>query len=102
MEQKKNNKGTAVKQENITWLDEQDENYKDLAVKIVDKLKQIRYSYPGVSDSLEELQGELKDSMETIHRSLLELPDQHKDLLTLLVISEIHKTVDEVFKTPNE
>ena len=101
MEQKKN-KDIVVKQENATWLEEQDENYKELAVKIVDKLKQIRYSYPGISDSLEELQSELRDTMGTMQRSLLEIPDQHKDFLTLLVISEIHKIVDEIFKTPNE
>ncbi len=99
---KKNTKEASVKPENFLEIPAEDANYKDLAVKIVDKLKQIRYAYPGVSDSLEELQGELQSCMEKMHRSLLELPDHHKNLLTLLVISEIHKTVDEIFKTQNE
>ena len=86
---------------NVFWIGtemEQEQNYKELAVKIVDKLKEIRYTYPGISDSLEELQIEMKGCMEKMHKSLLILPDLHKDLLTLLVISEIHKTLDEIFK----
>lgn len=83
-------------------LDSTDQNYRQLASKIVDKVKQIRYSYPGVSDSLEELQKELHESMIKLQQVLLPLPDKDKDILTLLVISEIHKTVDEIFKPQAE
>lgn len=72
---------------------------KDLAGKMVEKLKKLRYSYPDTNEALNNLQKSLQKSMIQIHDTLSSLPDKDRDILTLLIISEIHKSVDEVFQS---
>lgn len=80
--------------------DEDKANLQQLAEQMVDKLKQLHYRYPEVSDSLNSLQKQVSQKMQDLQELLLRLPQRDRDIFTLLVIHQIHNTVDEIFQMP--
>jgi hypothetical protein len=61
-------------------------------------IRKIRRSYPGITSTIEKLQVRLTNVMEDLKIQLDTIPDREKDILTLVVIHEVHKIVDEVFQ----
>ncbi len=75
-----------------------EDNLRELALKMLERLQEIRYKHPDVMDSLQSLQKMMAQSMQKLQEALSMLPERDRDILLLLIINEIHKTVDEVFE----
>ena len=78
-------------------MNKQETDYQQLAKKMVARLKQIKYRHPEITDAIDSLQAELQNEMRQLADDLAEINDKNKDFLTLLIINEIHKSVDEIF-----
>ncbi len=83
-------------QENL--FPDQEENLQDLVVKWVQKMKELRYKYPEITDSIHNLQKLLEKRMIEMREGLNDLRQNDRDLLTLLIINEIHQSVDSILQ----
>lgn len=75
----------------------QEDEFTKLADEMVKKIEAMSHRYPETFATLEDFQKKISQSMENVHNELAELPEHECSLMTLFIIHEIHKVVDEVF-----
>lgn len=80
-------------------MNENDDDFTQLAQKMVQKIEQLRYRYPDTFVSLEQKQNSVKDCMSGIKQTLTSLSQKDEALMILYVIHQVHKLVDKTFTT---
>ena len=67
-----------------------------MAVSIFDKVRQIKSVNPGVSRRIDNMEKEIRERLEKIHKEIMKLDKRDQDLVTILVINGIHRSTEEV------
>ena len=67
----------------------------EIALSLVSKVIQVQKTYPDKAKKLDELQGQLLDTMREIRRELDSLAEREREILTVSVINFVHEKADE-------
>ena len=68
-----------------------------LALSLFDKVREINEKHPPIARSIDRLERDIRRRLESIQKQIRRLRDRHdRDLVTVLVITSLHRTADEV------
>jgi len=67
-----------------------------MAISIFEKVRSIKRHNPAIARTIDRLEAEIRDRLETIRKLIGKLDRRDRDLVTILVINGLHRTADEV------
>ena len=69
----------------------------NLARVLFEKIKTIKQEYPVVSQRIDDLEDEIRASMNDLHAEVSRIEsDEERKLMTILIINEIHRSVEGI------